>query len=113
MQRFLAVPPVVVLALALGASAAAGPQLTAQPAAPAQAQPPAPVAKTGADAVRRIPVLEAKEAIEKGQAIVVDVRSKAEYDAGHVKGALSIPSFEIDSRFSELPKGKLIITYCT
>ena len=44
--------------------------------------------------------------------IIVDVRSKAAYDEGHIAGAVSIPDAETESRLSEFPKDKLIVAYC-
>lgn len=62
---------------------------------------------------RRIPATEALEALAKGTAVLVDVRGAESYASEHAKGALSIPVHEIAARASELPKDKLIITYCT
>jgi rhodanese-related sulfurtransferase len=44
--------------------------------------------------------------------VIVDVRSKEEFAAGHIPGAVSIPWEEIDNRYRELPRDKEIITYC-
>lgn len=65
------------------------------------------------DGVRRITPEEARAAVEKGKAIIVDVRGAESYNAGHVKGARLIPINEIGSRASELPRDKMIITYCS
>lgn len=62
---------------------------------------------------RRIPVDEARKALTEGTAVLVDVRGAEAYQAGHAKGALSIPLDELAARAGELPKDKLIITYCT
>jgi len=43
--------------------------------------------------------------------IVVDVRSAASYENGHIPGAISIPSNEIAARHEELPRDKSIILY--
>ena len=80
--------------------------------APQAAPAPAPAAPTEATA-RRIPAVEAREALAKGKAVLVDVRPKTAYDSSHAKGALSIPLTEIDARAAELPKDKLVVTYCT
>jgi hypothetical protein len=85
--------------------------LTAQPPAaePAVQQAPAdPLA-----AARRITAAEAKEALAKGEAVLVDVRAKESYDIEHAQGAISLPLSDIPTRSSELPKDKLIVTYCT
>lgn len=43
--------------------------------------------------------------------VVIDVRTKEEYDAGHVKGALNIPYDEIDESL-DVDKDKTILVYC-
>ena len=65
------------------------------------------------DGVRRVTTAELKEALDKGTAIVVDVRTDEQYKAGHVKGALHIPEAEIVARSGELPRDKMIVTYCS
>ncbi len=65
------------------------------------------------DGVRRITVAELRQALEKGAAVVVDVRSEEAYKAGHIKGARLIPVDEIAGRVKELPRNKMIITYCS
>ena len=61
---------------------------------------------------RRIKREEAIKLVREGKAVYVDVRSKATYDKGHIKGAISIPNSQMLSRFREIPLGKLAITYC-
>ena len=73
----------------------------------AQTQP------TPADGVRRVTVEELRTGLEKGTAIVIDVRSAEQYKAGHIKGALSIPGDELANRMKDLPKDKLIVAYCS
>ena len=100
--------------------ALAGGVLLALAAAPAFAAPQAaaPAEKpqmtpTPIQEARRISVDEARQALAKGEAVLVDVRSKEAYEGSHAQGALSIPLADIGSRAGELPKNKLIITYCT
>lgn len=76
------------------------------------AQPRQTVAPPNPD-VPRISVGDTKIKMDRGEAIVVDVRSKSSYDASHIAGAISIPEAEINSRLSELPSGKEIVLYCT
>ncbi len=45
-------------------------------------------------------------------ATLVDVRSAAEFESGHVTGALNIPLEEMRERHGELPRGKPILLYC-
>jgi rhodanese-related sulfurtransferase/DNA-binding transcriptional ArsR family regulator len=44
--------------------------------------------------------------------VVVDVRSAADYAAGHVPGAVSVPMSGLLDRLDELPKGAEIVAYC-
>ena len=71
-----------------------------------------PVSVHAAD-VARIEAAEAKKLVDKGEAILVDVRARAAWDMGHLQGALHIPTDEVTAHLSQLPKNKLIITYCT
>lgn len=45
------------------------------------------------------------------KSVVVDVRTKNEYDAGHVAGAISIPAETLAARAKRLPKNKQIVFY--
>jgi rhodanese-related sulfurtransferase/nucleotide-binding universal stress UspA family protein len=49
--------------------------------------------------------------IEQGAAIV-DVRSKAEFASGHIKGALNIPLEVVESKANELKKYPQVVVYC-
>lgn len=48
----------------------------------------------------------------RGAVTVVDVRPASEYRAGHIKGALSIPIDELESRLDELDAGAEVVAYC-
>jgi rhodanese-related sulfurtransferase/DNA-binding transcriptional ArsR family regulator len=50
--------------------------------------------------------------VRQGDVIVLDVRPAAEYRAGHIDGAISIPTTELKHRLRELPPGKEIVAYC-
>jgi hypothetical protein len=63
--------------------------------------------------VPRVSLQEAQDKLAQGQAVLVDVRSKASYDKSHAEGAISIPEGEIGARKDELPRDKDIILYCT
>jgi rhodanese-related sulfurtransferase len=66
-----------------------------------------------AEQAPRIEGAEAKRLVDKGEAVVLDVRSKEAWDLGHVQGALHIPLNDLPHRLKELPKDKLIAAYCT
>jgi hypothetical protein len=86
--------------------------LKTSPAPPAGASP-APQAQAPSDGARRVTVAELKDLLDKNEAVVIDVRNQASYDMGHVRGAKLIPEAEIASHLDQLPKDKLIVTYCS
>lgn len=61
----------------------------------------------------RVTLKDAKAAYDDGTAIFVDTRSLAAHTNLHIKGAISIPLGEEQTRYPELDTGKWIITYCT
>ena len=46
------------------------------------------------------------------QDVLLDVRTKNEYNAGRIMEAINIPLDELRSRLDELPKGKTVYIYC-
>jgi Rhodanese-like domain len=73
----------------------------------------APTAPPASDGVRRVTVPELRDLLARNEAVVIDVRNQASFDAGHVRGAKLIPEAEIANHLDELPKNKLIVTYCS
>jgi hypothetical protein len=64
----------------------------------------APVALVGVDEVHRL--------LREGRAVrLVDVRSRPEYEARHIAGAVSVPLDEIDRRAAEIPRQGLVVLY--
>ena len=61
----------------------------------------------------RIGAAELAALIASGEAILVDVRSAAEWRSGHAQGAIHIPYSELFARSVELPHEALIALYCT
>lgn len=52
-------------------------------------------------------------AADRGAVIVVDSRSKAAWDQGHVPGAVHLPTAEIPARAADvLEPGRPVVTYC-
>lgn len=47
-----------------------------------------------------------------GQVSVLDVRPIAEYDAGHIPGAISVPLEDLERRLSEVPRDQPVVAYC-
>lgn len=50
--------------------------------------------------------------LRKGSVIVLDVRPKDEYTAGHLPGAISIPVNELKRRFKTIPRGRDVVACC-
>ena len=50
--------------------------------------------------------------LDDGDVILVDVRPDAEYAAGHIAGARSIPHDQLADRLAELPRGIEVVAYC-
>lgn len=44
--------------------------------------------------------------------ILVDVRTVAEFNEGHIEGAINIPVEELDQHLDLLPKDETIVLYC-
>ncbi len=65
------------------------------------------------DDVKRITPAEAKEIFDSGDALFIDSRSNNAYINEHIKGAINIPVAEIETQYSELPRDKTIIVYCS
>ncbi len=75
------------------------------------ATPTTPPADPG-DGVRRITIAELQAAMDKNEALIVDVRGQDAYDGGHIKGSILITADQIDKNLDKLPKDKLIVFYC-
>lgn len=52
-----------------------------------------------------------EKVIKENNYIIVDVRTKEEYDESHIKDAINIPYDEIDEKV-DLDKSKTILVYC-
>lgn len=66
-----------------------------------------------ADGVRRVTPTELQAMLSRDEAVVIDVRNQEAYNTAHVRGAKLIPESEVAKRSDELPKNKLIVTYCS
>lgn len=83
----------------------------------AQIAVPSPVRKVPAASPiadeGRIGAVELAALMGSGEAILVDVRSAAEWRSGHAQGAVHIPYSDLFARSVELPHEALIALYCT
>src|SRR5918911_1955040 len=55
---------------------------------------------------------ELRERMRRGDVVLIDVRPREEYEAGHIDGARSIPIDELDARLAELPADREVVAYC-
>lgn len=88
------------------------------PAAPAPAAPtPAAADDHGhiheADGAARIGAAELKAKLDAGDAVVVDVRNREQWEWSRIPGAVHISYPELFARSAELPHEALIALYCT
>jgi len=56
--------------------------------------------------------VELKNFIEKGGIKIVDIREKADYETGHIPGAISIPKEDLEKNMDKLSKDEITIIYC-
>jgi DNA-binding transcriptional ArsR family regulator/rhodanese-related sulfurtransferase len=67
---------------------------------------------------RELGALEATERealladLGSGRSTLLDVRPAAEFEAGHLPGACSIPFHELPSRLGEVPRDRPVVAYC-
>ena len=66
-----------------------------------------------ADGARRITTNELAELIKEGKVYLVDTRLQDAYDMGHIPGSHLIPAGEILNHVNDLPRDKMIVTYCS
>jgi len=60
-----------------------------------------------------IDVAEARDLIgEKGELVILDVRTVSEYESGHLEGAINIPVEVLSGRLSELNPNDELLVYC-
>ena len=78
-----------------------------------QAQKPVTASTPYPDGARRVTIDELEALIKDGKVLVLDVRTQDSYDAGHIPGARLIPAGEVQNHLKELPRDKMIVTYCS
>jgi rhodanese-related sulfurtransferase len=64
------------------------------------------------DVLEAVDAVGLMERLAERSVVVLDMRPKEEYRAGHVRGALSVPVDSLEAALQVLPKDKEIIAYC-
>jgi len=57
------------------------------------------------------PATDLRHLVKNG-AVILDVRTRGEYQGGHIKGSVNMPLNEISSAAARLDKSKPVITCC-
>jgi molybdopterin/thiamine biosynthesis adenylyltransferase/rhodanese-related sulfurtransferase len=65
--------------------------------------------------ISEIDATQARERIESGEPVVVDVREQDEWDEGHIAGAVHVPRGHLESRIERLAPdtGRPMVVYCS
>jgi rhodanese-related sulfurtransferase/DNA-binding transcriptional ArsR family regulator len=67
---------------------------------------------TQRDALEPVRLAELRRMVRHGEVTLIDVRPRAEYEAGHIPGAISVPVAELKRRLGEIPDRSEVIAYC-
>jgi 3-mercaptopyruvate sulfurtransferase SseA len=115
MRLFALLAGVMLLAAVLIAGCSSNSNKPPGTAGPAVTGPTPPLSppNTPPDNVRRVTITELRDAMDRGKAVLIDVRGDDAYKREHIKGALDIPEGQLVARASEFPKDKLIVLYCS
>jgi rhodanese-related sulfurtransferase len=62
--------------------------------------------------VEEVSAADLAERIADGRVVVLDVRPRAEFDAGHIAGARSAPVTELPAQLDDVPAGSEVVAYC-
>jgi molybdopterin/thiamine biosynthesis adenylyltransferase/rhodanese-related sulfurtransferase len=65
--------------------------------------------------ISEIDATQARERIESGEPVVVDVREQGEWDEGHIAGAVHVPRGHLESRIERLAPdtSRPVVVYCS
>ncbi|MGI8312376.1 ArsR/SmtB family transcription factor [Saccharopolyspora hattusasensis] len=66
----------------------------------------------GPDDAEHVSREELLRRVRLGDVVVLDVRPREEYEAGHIPGAVSIPVEELADKLGEIPADQEIVAYC-
>lgn len=66
----------------------------------------------GYEDVQSISLEEAMAKMKAGAIILLDVRPRDEYEAGHLAGAISVPMDELELYLHNLPRPAQVVVYC-
>lgn len=64
------------------------------------------------DGLEPVPREDLLERAARGDVVVIDVRTEAEFGEAHIPGAVSIPFHQLADRVHELPRDREMVAYC-
>lgn len=64
------------------------------------------------DSLEPIDARELRRRLRSGDITLIDVRPDAEYRAGHIAGAISVPLRTLRQRLRSIPKDRPVVAYC-
>ena len=62
--------------------------------------------------VRSVGLIAAKQALDREQAVFMDVRESYEFFDSHIPGAISIPLDALETRYEDLQPSDWVLVYC-
>lgn len=62
--------------------------------------------------MKTITVVEAKERLAQGDAVFIDIRDPASYDAAHIAGAIQLNDSNVEAYVASTDRSKTHIVYC-
>ncbi len=51
--------------------------------------------------------------VDNKAAVIIDFRTKGEYEQGHIRGAINMSVEELDNNIYFIPRNKIIVVYCS
>jgi 3-mercaptopyruvate sulfurtransferase SseA len=113
MRPFIAVIALISLSLLVGCNSQEGGRSAESTSRPTPAGQTAQQSAQSTNTARRITADELYKLFQKNEVLIVDTRHEPAFKQGHIRGAILIPTNEFADRAGELPKNRMIVTYCT
>ena len=113
MRAFMTVLTLTLLSMLVGCNSQEASRGAGNTSRPSQSgQTPQQTAQTTNEA-RRITAEELHKLFQKNEVLIIDTRLEPAFKQSHIRGAILIPHGEFAARANELPKNRMIVTYCT
>jgi 3-mercaptopyruvate sulfurtransferase SseA len=113
MRSIISVIALILLSVLVGCNSQEAGRNGGNPSRPTPAGQTPPQAAHSTSEARRITADELHKLFQKNEVLIVDTRHEPAYKQGHIRGAILIPTNEFADRAGELPKNRMIVTYCT